>query len=406
MFSVRSIFIALVLGLAALTPFAQTVPATINYQGRLTDNSPQQNPLSGVYPVRFDIYDAQQPAGTSQWNETDSVTVTAGIFNVQLGAGTAFPAALFSGGAVRYLQLTLNPGATQEVLTPRQQIGEVGYANQAQNAALATNATSATTATNSTQLGGVAASLYQLATVQNCGSGQFVNVIGNGSASCGSAQSSLTAPLSLSDNLGSPGAVISATNTGTGRGVSATCDAGVALFGSSASNLAGLFSGKVWVSSGNVGLGNFPSAYKLDVAGAVATTQGVKIPIYFNKFSTTPVCDGTWQSIGSYSVAPAVASYADIQFTGAVRVQSAGSSSLSIGSALYVDGVEDFNYYTVNCQIGIATGNNLSSLTCPDSINTYTPLAAGSHLIDVRVRCFAPLTASTYGTLKVTLYPQ
>ncbi len=57
------------LGFLELTS-AQSVPPTINYQGRLTDNSPQQNPVSATVPMQFAIY-ADPAAGTRLWREPD-----------------------------------------------------------------------------------------------------------------------------------------------------------------------------------------------------------------------------------------------------------------------------------------------------------------------------------------------
>jgi hypothetical protein len=229
MFSLRSTLVAAVLGLAALTPFAQTVPSTINYQGRLTDNSPTPVPVNAVVNMQFSIWD-DPTAGSQLWQQSllgpQPVTVTNGIFNVLLGGGgLPIPASVFSGGTTRYLQITANG----ETLTPRQVISATGYANQAQNAstadsattaATAANATLADTATNSNQLGGVATSGWQRALTGSgtCPAGYFFRVISqSGSFSCADANSSISPPLGLSGNLSGP--VVSGTNSGSGVGV-------------------------------------------------------------------------------------------------------------------------------------------------------------------------------------------
>ena len=158
----------LLLSLAAALP-AQTVPSTINYQGRLTDNSPTPAPITATVNMTFEIWDAPS-AGARLWIEPASgatpIAVTGGIFNVLLGASAGgssvpIPSTVFTTGTTaRYLQIIANG----ETLTPRQTISATGYANQAQNAATAASATIATTATNATQLGGVAASGYLLTT--------------------------------------------------------------------------------------------------------------------------------------------------------------------------------------------------------------------------------------------------
>ena len=70
--------------LLALPLAAQTVPATINYQGRLTDNTPSQAPLNATVNMTFEIWDAPS-AGSRLWIEPNSgsttIPVTTGIFN-------------------------------------------------------------------------------------------------------------------------------------------------------------------------------------------------------------------------------------------------------------------------------------------------------------------------------------
>jgi hypothetical protein len=146
---------------------AQSVPATINYQGRITDNTPQQNPFTGGSQFVAAIYDAPT-GGTQLWQEPASgalpVMVNGGVFSVLLGGnGVPLPPSLFSGGADRYLEITFNG----ETLTPRQTLSATGYANQAENAASAANAANATyaaAAADSASLGGQPAANYLLAT--------------------------------------------------------------------------------------------------------------------------------------------------------------------------------------------------------------------------------------------------
>src|SRR5262245_15363609 len=88
--------------LAAARLSAQGVPSTINYQGRLTDNSPQQAPLTATVAMRFELWDCAAcatPTPDLLWSEpaagTIPVSVTGGVFSVQLGGnGAPLPAAL------------------------------------------------------------------------------------------------------------------------------------------------------------------------------------------------------------------------------------------------------------------------------------------------------------------------
>lgn len=120
---------------------AQSVPSSINYQGRLTDNSPEQVPVDGTVSMTFSIW-TQQAGGSQLWTETwPSVTVVRGIYSIILGTnGTAIPTSVFSGGTARYLEIVVNG----ETLSPRQQLGSVGWSMQAQNAETAITATNFT----------------------------------------------------------------------------------------------------------------------------------------------------------------------------------------------------------------------------------------------------------------------
>lgn len=148
--------------LSAAGAFAQPVPSTINYQGRLTDNTPQQAPVTGTVSMRFEIFDAQV-GGAPLWQEPASgglaVSVNDGLFSLVLGSTVPLPSSLFSGASsTRYLQLTIDPGApAEEILAPRQLLSATAYACRADDAASADDAA---------QLGGVDPSGY----VQTAGS--------------------------------------------------------------------------------------------------------------------------------------------------------------------------------------------------------------------------------------------
>src|SRR5437762_247953 len=105
----RTLLTVLFCATAFSAAFGQSIPQTINYQGRLTDNSPQQNPITGTENMIFAIFDA--PVGGAQlWTETwPSVSVTNGIFSVLLGSnGTPIPTSVFTGGTSRYLEIRVN----------------------------------------------------------------------------------------------------------------------------------------------------------------------------------------------------------------------------------------------------------------------------------------------------------
>lgn len=128
---------------------AQTTVFT--YQGRLTDTS---MPASGVYDLQFTLYDESgTPIGAT--TARDDVTVTNGVFTVQLDFGAAaFP------GANRVIEIAVRRGAETGAytpLSPRQPVTSAPYAIRALSA---TNADNATTATNAQNLGGAAANQF------------------------------------------------------------------------------------------------------------------------------------------------------------------------------------------------------------------------------------------------------
>ncbi len=86
------------------------IPQTMNYQGRLEDNS--GNPVTdGNYSIVFTIFDAATN-GTSLWTETRTVTTEDGFFNLTLGENTAIDIS-----TNQQIWLNVNIGGTD--LTPR-----------------------------------------------------------------------------------------------------------------------------------------------------------------------------------------------------------------------------------------------------------------------------------------------
>lgn len=121
----------------------QTVPYKMNFQGRVTDAS--GNALAnGTYNMKFRIYDALT-AGTLQWSEqransaSTGVTVTNGLFSVQLGDVTSLPISIFTNQNL-YFEIELPTPATATCSTasceaytegpmgPRNKLGTSAYA--------------------------------------------------------------------------------------------------------------------------------------------------------------------------------------------------------------------------------------------------------------------------------------
>ena len=152
----KNLFI-LVLLIISMCLWAQNVPQTIDYQGRLADSD--GNYLNGVVTVNFLIFNVET-GGTALWTETQDVSTANGIFHVQLGSVAAFPGTLFD-NSVRWLELIVGG----ETLSPRTCIASVPYSIKSETA-------------------------Y-----------------------------TVEAPLNLSENVSDPNSVIKGENTGTGYGV-------------------------------------------------------------------------------------------------------------------------------------------------------------------------------------------
>ena len=123
----KNLFIIILLFIS-LCLTAQSVPQTIDYQGRLADSD--GNYLNSVVTVDFLIYDTET-GGTEMWNETQDVNCVNGIFHVQLGSTVSFPTDLFD-SADRWLELIVGG----EILSPRTAIASVPYSLKAEDADL------------------------------------------------------------------------------------------------------------------------------------------------------------------------------------------------------------------------------------------------------------------------------
>lgn len=158
------------------------------YQGRLTDGG---GPANAVYDLRFILYDAD--AGGSQVGATvekADLAVQNGLFSTELDFG----AAAFDGNA-RWLEISVRPGASSgayTVLSPRQAVTPVPYAQYAKKAAgvalpfTGTGATASTGLISVTQTGeGIAIAGDRTYTGTSTNPAIFGNNAGSGSAILG-----------------------------------------------------------------------------------------------------------------------------------------------------------------------------------------------------------------------------
>lgn len=120
-----------------------TVPTLMNFQGRLTDSAGNIKP-NGTYNMKLRLYTVAS-GGSTVWTEdrlvsaSQGVTVTNGLFSIQLGSVTSLPASLFASGAL-YLEVELPTPATATSASPVWTEGAMSPRNQMATSAYAYNA--------------------------------------------------------------------------------------------------------------------------------------------------------------------------------------------------------------------------------------------------------------------------
>jgi hypothetical protein len=123
--------------LAISTPVHAANPTTISFQGKVV-NANGTNVTDGSYGFVFKLYTVSS-GGSAVWTETDTLTVTAGTFQVNLGAVCPFFTANACNGSTPidfnanpnlYLGITFNSDPAGE-MSPRVQLQSVPYAYNA-----------------------------------------------------------------------------------------------------------------------------------------------------------------------------------------------------------------------------------------------------------------------------------
>ena len=129
----KGLFVLSIVALMAVVVVATAwaVPGTMNYQGTLIDD--MGTPVTGDVIMYFHMYD-DLTDGTLLWSEQQTVHVSNGIYNIQLGATNLIDSTVFAGDEV-YLEVRLWDDYTGlEVFSPRQRLTSTAYAFQAENA--------------------------------------------------------------------------------------------------------------------------------------------------------------------------------------------------------------------------------------------------------------------------------
>lgn len=111
-------------------PAQAAINPMISFQGKLT-NPDGTNVADNTYSIRFRIYtdpsaDTGSCANTCKWEETQgSVSVSGGLFHVNLGSGTALPGSVDFNGNALYLGIKVGSDAE---MTPRVRLTAAPYA--------------------------------------------------------------------------------------------------------------------------------------------------------------------------------------------------------------------------------------------------------------------------------------
>ena len=229
-------FIALFLGSFA---WAASVPQIINFQGRLTDNF--NNPETTTVNFTFKFFDSlaggnQLPVG-SPWSETQSISVTNGVFNALIGSQTSIPYTVFQTTSV-YMEITV----AGQTLSPRETLVTSPFAFNAQTLTGLTYDTFVDTYTNQTVNG-----LKTFST--------FPQMSGAGAQLLPS-QAAQLATKAYVDSVGGSSALLASTNVWTAA----------QTFTSSVTVSTNFF-----VTGGNVGIGTMTPGALLDITGDGST---------------------------------------------------------------------------------------------------------------------------------------
>ena len=173
-----ALIIATLTWLSTLSPQLSAAPlgTAFTYQGRLNEGA---NPASGIYDLRFTIYDAGAGGGIVAGPTTNSpVGVTNGLFTVTLDFGDG----VFTGDA-RWLDIGVRTGTNDfTTLAPRQPVTAAPYALYVPNAGTAGSASNLLGVLSAGLLSGTYSNALNLSNPANSFSGNGSQLTGIGTS--------------------------------------------------------------------------------------------------------------------------------------------------------------------------------------------------------------------------------
>ena len=120
------IIVVMMASTASARPLADALGTGFTYQGKLTDGGA---PANGTYDFQFSLYNAlSSGVQVGSTLSMPGVTVTKGLFTVQLDFGNVFD------GTALFLQVAVRPGGSSGAytpLTPLQPLSATPYAQYA-----------------------------------------------------------------------------------------------------------------------------------------------------------------------------------------------------------------------------------------------------------------------------------
>jgi fibronectin-binding autotransporter adhesin len=408
--------IAFVFLFCAAAPASAAINSQINFQGKVT-NPDGTNITSGSYSITFSLYNVAS-AGTAIWAETDSVTVTNGIFQVNLGAGCPLLTANACNGntPVDFNNSSIFLGikvSTDPEMTPRVSLTASPYAF------------------NSDKVGGLTVSqLVQLSPgVQQSGS---INVSGNittaaaafiqGAATIGSTSGNgqlkfldgtadgYTGTLQLAGVLAAS-QTYTLPNTGGTLCVSTNnCSYGPATGGSgyiqnqSASQQA---TSNFWISgSGRADTSLLTPSLDAAAVGALSIGAGTANALTISKSGVTTTIAGALSVLQAST------------FTGTVNINTTGTASTAIGNPTGTFSIASsgLNISSTGAISGVTTlvaSNTITGLTVNGTSGLNTGAASGTQRLDAsgnllnigNITSSGVTTVSTTGATGITIKP-